>query len=99
MCDHITASGLSCVFLARLGVPAGVPVTGGIAPDVRLVVTAEVAPVYVQPDAEAQTVGSFSNGVQVRAMGPYTPEWVALHSSVPMLAGWERRADSAELRR
>jgi hypothetical protein len=90
---------VSCAFLARLGVPAGVPVTGGIAPDARLVVTAEVAPVYVQPDAEAQTVGSFSNGVQVRAMGPYTPEWVAVHSSVPMLSGWVRRADIAELRR
>jgi hypothetical protein len=36
-----------CAFLAQLGVPAGMSVTGGIAPDARLVVTAEVAPVYV----------------------------------------------------
>jgi hypothetical protein len=38
----------------------------------RLVVTADIAPVYVQPDAEARVVGTFSNGVQVRAMGSDT---------------------------
>ncbi len=30
---------------------------------------AQVALVYVQPDAKARIVGSFSDGVQVRAMG------------------------------
>jgi len=89
----------SCAFLARLGVPAGVPVTGGIAPEARLMVTADVAPVYVQPDAEARIVGSFSNGVQVRAMGPDTNEWVRVRSLDPMLSGWVHRADIAELRR
>lgn len=90
---------VSCAFLARLGVPAGVPVTGGIAPDARLVMTAEVAPVYVQPDAEARIVGSFSDGTQVRAMGPDTDEWVRVRSIDPMLSGWVQRADIVELRR
>jgi hypothetical protein len=31
-----------------------------------LVVKAEIAPVYVQPDAEARIVGSFSNGGECR---------------------------------
>ncbi len=88
---------VSCAVLARRGVPAGVPVTGGIAPDARLVLTAEVAPVYVQPYAEARIIGSFSNGVQVRTMGPDTPEWV--RGIDPMLSGWVRRGDVAELRR
>ena len=89
----------SCAFLARRGVAAGVPITGGIAPDARRVVTAQVAPVYVQPDAEARLVGSFSNGVQVRAMGLDTDEWVRVWSIDPALSGWARRTDSAELRR
>jgi len=63
------------------------------------VVTAQVVPVYVQPDAEARIVGSFSNGVQVRAMGPDTDAWVRMRSLDPMLSGWVRRADIAELRR
>jgi hypothetical protein len=58
-----------------------------------------VAPVNVQPDTEALIVGSFSVGMQVRAMGPDTPEWVAVQSNVPMVSGWVRRADSVELRR
>ncbi len=58
-----------------------------------MVVTADVAPVYVQPDAEARIVGSFSNGVQVRAMGPDTAAWVRVWSIDPMLSGWVRRAD------
>ena len=89
----------SCAFLARRGVAAGVPITGGIAPDARRVVTAQVAPVYVQPDAEARLVGSFSNGVQVRAMGPDTDEWVRVWSIDRMLSGCVRRADIAERRR
>ena len=84
---------------SSLGVPAGVPVTGGIAPDARLVVTADVAPVYVEPDDTARIVGSFSNGVQVRAMGPDTDEWVRVRSIDPMLSGWVCRADIEELRR
>ena len=79
--------------------PAGVPITGGIAPDARLVVTADVAPVYVQPDAEARIVGSFAERMQVRAMGPETDAWVRVRSLDPMLSGWVRRADIAELRR
>ncbi len=75
------------------------PVTGDIAPDARLVITAEVAPVYVQPDAEARIVGLFFNGVQVRAVGSNTDEWVRVRSIDPVLSGWVRRADIAELRR
>jgi hypothetical protein len=90
---------LSCGFLARVGVPAGVPVTGGIASDARLVVTVPIAVVYVQPDAEARVVGSFSEGMRVRAMGPDTDEWVRVRSIDPMLSGWVRRADIDELRR
>jgi hypothetical protein len=89
----------SCTFLAQLHVPAGVPVTGGIAPDARLVVTAQVVPVYVEPDDEARIVGSFSDGTQVRAMGPDTNEWVRVRSIDPMLSGWVRQADIEELRR
>jgi hypothetical protein len=55
--------------------------------------------VYVEPDDTARVVGSFSNGVQVRAMGPDTNEWVRVRSLDPMLSGWVRRADIAELRR
>jgi hypothetical protein len=66
MSDHITASGLSGAVLARLGVPAGVPVLGSIAPDARLVVTAEVAPVYIHPNAKARIIGSIADNVQVR---------------------------------
>ncbi len=40
----ILVSVVSCSLLARLYVPAGEPVLGGIAPDARLVVTAQVAP-------------------------------------------------------
>ncbi len=61
--------------------------------------TAAVAPVYVQPNSEARIVGSFSNSVQVRAMGPDTDAWVHVRSLNPMLSGWVRRSDSAELRR
>ncbi len=32
-------------------------------------------------------------------MGPHTDEWVRVRSIDPMLSGWVRRADSAELRR
>lgn len=62
-------------------------------------VIAQVALVYVEPDDTARVVGSFSNGVQVRAMGPDTNEWVRVRSLDPMLSGWVRRADIAELRR
>jgi hypothetical protein len=56
----------SCAFLARLSVPADVPMVGKIAPDAPLVVVADVAPVYKRPNDTAQIVGSFSNSVQVR---------------------------------
>jgi hypothetical protein len=46
-----------------------------------------VAPVYVEPNGDARVVGSFSNGVQVRAMGPDTAEWVRVRSLDPMLSG------------
>jgi hypothetical protein len=65
----VVAGVLSCSLLARLYVPEGEPMLGSIAPDARLVVTAEVVSVYVEPDDTAHVVGSFSNGVQVRAMG------------------------------
>ncbi len=60
---------------------------------------ADVAPVYVEPDDTARVVGSFSNGVQVRATGPDTGEWVRVSSLVPDVSGWVRQADTAELRR
>jgi hypothetical protein len=69
-------------------VPAREPVLSGIAPDARQVVTTEVTPVYVQPDTEAWIVGSFSNGVEVRAMGPDTAAWVRVRSIDPVLSGW-----------
>ncbi len=53
----------------------------------------------VQCDAEARIVGSFSDGMKVRAMGPDTAEWVRVSSVVPEMSGWVRRADIAELRR
>ena len=62
----------SCAFLARLGVPAGVPVTGGIAPGARLVVTAQAASVYADPADDVRVVGSFAIGTNVRATGPDT---------------------------
>jgi hypothetical protein len=55
--------------------------------------------VDVQCDAEARIVGSFSDGMKVRAMGPDTAEWVRVSSVVPEMSGWVRRADIAELRR
>src|SRR3712207_5935008 len=90
---------LSCSLLARLYVPEGEPVLGGIAPDARLVVTAQVAPVYVEPDDTTRVVGSFAIGTAVRATGPDTAEWVRVSSVVPDVSGWVRRADIAELRR
>ncbi len=63
-----------CALLARRGGPASVPVTGGIAPDARLVVMAQRAPVYVEPDDTARVVGSFAIGTAVRATGPDTAE-------------------------
>lgn len=91
-------SAVSCAFLARLTVPADVPMVGNIAPDAPLVIVADVAPVYKRPNDTARIVGSFPAGMQVRSMGPDTPEWVSVHSSVPMLTGWVRRDDIAELR-
>ncbi|HLL51224.1 MAG TPA: hypothetical protein VK356_11200, partial [Thermomicrobiales bacterium] len=84
---------------ARLYVPAGEAVLGGIAPNARLVVMAEVAPVYVEPDDTARVVGSFAIGTAVRATGPDTAAWVRVSSVVPDVSGWVRRADIAELRR
>ncbi len=70
----LVVGALSCSLLARLYVPEGEPVLGGIAPDARLVVTAEVAPVYAEPDDMARVVGSFAIGTAVRATGPDTAE-------------------------
>jgi hypothetical protein len=50
-------------------------------------------------DAEAQLVGSFSSSTQVRAMGLDTDAWVRVRRIDPVLSGWVRRADVAELRR
>jgi len=86
---------LGCALLAR----RGVPITGGIAPDARLVVTAHVAPVYVAPDDTARVVGSLAVDTHVRAAGPDTAEWVRVWSIDSVLSGWVRRADIAELRR
>jgi hypothetical protein len=95
----LVTSVLSCSLLARLYVPAGEPVLGGIAPDAQLLVTAQVAPVYADPDNTTRVVGSFSNGVQVRAMGPDTSEWVRVRSIDPVVASWVRRADVQDVRR
>ena len=95
----ILASVLSCAFLARLYVPDGEPVLGGIAPDARLVVTAQRAPVFVKPNDTARVVGSLAVDTQIRAVGPDTAEWVRVRSLDPVVAGWVRRADIAELRR
>jgi len=48
---------------------------------------------------EPRIVGSFSNGVQVRSMGPDTDEWVRVRSIDPLLSRWVHRADIEELRR
>lgn len=88
---------LSCGFLAQLYVPAGEPVLGGIAPDARLVVTAQHAPVYAKPDGAARVVGSLSANTQIRATGPDTAEWVRVRSIDPVIAGWVRRADVQEV--
>jgi hypothetical protein len=63
-----------------------------------MLVVQQPARMYNLSVAEARIVGSFSNGVQVRAMGPDTDEWVRVRSLAPMLSGWMCRADSAELR-
>ncbi len=95
----LVAGVLSCSLLARLYVPEGEPVLGGIAPDARLVMMAQVAPVYVEPDDTARVVGSFAIGTAVRATGPDTAEWVRVQRLDPVVAGWVRRADIVELRR
>ena len=89
----------SCAFLARLGVPDDVPITGGIAPDARLVVTAQVAPVYVEPNDTARVVGSLAVDTPLRAAGPDTDEWVRVRSIDSVVAGWVQRAAVEELRR
>ncbi len=66
----VVAGVLSCSLLARLYVPEGEPMLGSIAPDARLVVTAEVVSVYVEPDDTAHVVGSLPVDTQVRAAGP-----------------------------
>jgi len=83
----LVAGVLSCSLLAQLYVPEGEPVLGGIAPNARLVVTAQVAPVYVEPNDTARVVGSFAIGTVVRATGPDTAEWVRVRSLDPMLSG------------
>lgn len=93
----VLVSAASCAFLARLSVPADAPMVGNIAPDAPLVVVADVTPVYKRPNDAARMVGSFSAGMQVRSMGPDTPEWVVVHSSVPMLSDWGHRVDIVEL--
>ncbi len=98
MSDHITVSGLSSAVLARRGVPAGVAGDRWHCPGWRLVVTAQCAPVYVQPDDTARVVGSFAIGTAVRTTGPDTAEWVRVSSVVPDVSGWVRWADIVELR-
>ena len=95
----LVASVLSCSLLARLYVPEGAPVLGGIAPNARLVVTAQVAPMYVEPDATARVVGSLPVDTQVRAAGPDTAEWVRVRSIDPVVAGWVCRADVQDVQR
>ncbi len=46
-----------------------------------------------------RVVGSLPVDMQVRAAGPDTAEWVRVRSIDPVVAGWVRRADIAELRR
>ena len=89
----LVAGVLSCSLLARLYVPEGEPTLGGIAPDARLVVTAQVAPVHADPSDDARVVGSFAIGTAVRAMGPDTAEWVRVSSVVPDVSGWVRVRD------
>jgi hypothetical protein len=59
---------------------------------------AQVAMVYAEPDDTARVVGSLAVDTQVRAAGPDTAEWVRVRSIDPVLSGWVRRADIAELR-
>jgi hypothetical protein len=54
--------------------------------------------VYAEPDDTARVVGSLAVDTQVRAAGPDTAEWVRVRSIDPVLSGWVRRADIAELR-
>jgi hypothetical protein len=89
----VLATALSCSFLARVYVPDGEPVLGGIAPNARLVVTAQVAPVYADPADDARVVGSLAIGTQVRATGPDTAEWVRVSSLVPDVSGWVRLSE------
>jgi len=56
-------------------------------------VTAQRAPVFVEPDDTARVVGSLPVDTQVRAAGPDTAEWVRVRSLDPVLSGWVRRAD------
>ncbi len=72
---------------------------GGIAPNARLVVTAQVAPVYVEPDDTARVLGLLPVDTPLRAADPDTANWVRVRSIDPVVAGWVRRADSAELQR
>jgi hypothetical protein len=47
----------------------------------------------------ARVVGSLAVDTPLRAAGPDTAEWVRVRSIDPVVAGWVRRADIAELRR
>ena len=86
----LIAGALSCSFLARVYVPEGEPVLGGIAPDARLTVTAQVAPVFADPADDARVIGSLPIGTSVRAIGPDTAEWVRMSSLAPDVSGWVR---------
>ncbi len=90
---------LNCSLLARVYVPAGEPVLGGIAPDARLVVTAQVVPVFADPADDARVVSSLTIGTAVRAAGPDTAEWVRVSSVVPDVSGWVRLRDVQLVRR
>jgi hypothetical protein len=62
------------------------------------VVTAQVAPVYVEPDDTARVVGSLPLDTPLRAAGPHTAEWVRVRSIDPVI-GWVRRANVQDVQR
>ncbi len=89
----VIAGALSCSFLARLYVPEGEPVLGGIAPNAQLTVTAQIAPVFADPADDARVVGSLPIGTSVRASGADTAEWVRVSSVAPSVSGWVRLSE------
>ncbi len=64
-----------------------------------LVVTSQVAPVYAEPDDTARVVGSLPVDTPPTGGWSRSVKWVRVHSIDPVVTGWVRRADIAELRR